>query len=122
MAPAFITLFTYGGALSVGTLTIGTTPADYTYTIDTSIQGQVNLIVSKPQFGNISVTANGLVMNGSGGTPGTNYYLLGSTNLALPLANWTRVLTNQFDSNGNFNFTNSISTNAPQNFYVLQVP
>jgi len=29
-------------------------------------------------------------------------------------------LTNQFDNNGNFNFTNAIGTNW-QNFYMLQV-
>jgi fibronectin-binding autotransporter adhesin len=119
--PGTYTLFTYGGALSVGTLTIGTTPASYTYTIDTSIQGQVNLIVSLPQFGNISVTPNGLVMSGSGGTPNASYYLLSSTNLALPLTNWTCLLTNQFDAGGNFNFTNAMNTNTPQQFYILQL-
>ena len=119
--PGTYTLFNYAGALSVGTLTIGTTPASYTYTVDTSISGEVNLIVSLPQFGNISVTPNGLVMRGSGGTTNAVYYLLSSTNLALPLTNWTRLLTNQFDSNGNFNFTNAINTNTLQGFYRLQL-
>jgi autotransporter-associated beta strand protein len=119
--PGTYTLFTYVGALSIGTLTIGTTPADYSYTIDTSVLGQVNLIVSQPQFGGISVTPNGLVMGGSGGNAGAGYYLLSSTNLALPLTNWTRLLTNQFDVNGNFNFTNAMATNALQNFYILQL-
>jgi autotransporter-associated beta strand protein len=119
--PGTYTLFTYGDALSVGTLTIGTTPADYTYTIDTSVQGQVNLIVSQPQFGNISVTPGGLVMNGSGGNTSSNFYLLSSTNLALPLASWTRLLTNQFDTNGDFSFTNAMDANAPQKFYILQL-
>jgi fibronectin-binding autotransporter adhesin len=118
--PGTYTLFTYGGALSVGTLTIGTTPASYTYTIDTSVQGQVNLIVSRPQFGNIKATANGLVISGSGGASNATYYLLGSTNLSTPVSNWTRLLTNQFDSNGNFNFTNAGGTNA-QSFYLLQL-
>ena len=119
--PGTYPLFTYGGALSVGTVTIGTTPANYTYTIDTSIQGQVNLIVSQPQFGNIHLNANGLVMSGSGGTPNANFYLLGSTNLAMPVSNWTRLLTNQFDNSGNFNFTNAINFNAAQSFYLLQL-
>jgi hypothetical protein len=48
--------------------------------------------------------------------------LLGSTNLALPLVNWTRVVTNQFDASGNFLITNSFGANAPQNFYRLQLP
>ena len=44
------------------------------------------------------------------------------TNLALPLTNWTRLLTNQFDNSGNFNFTNPMDTNALQNYYLLQIP
>jgi autotransporter-associated beta strand protein len=118
--PGTYTLFTYGGALGVGTLTIGTTPASYTYMIDTSIQGQVNLIVLLPQFGNVHPTANSVVLTGTGGTPGATYYLLTSTNLATPLTNWTRLLTNQFDNNGNFNFTNPRGTNT-QTFYLLQL-
>jgi autotransporter-associated beta strand protein len=116
------TLFTYGGVLSIGTLAFGNTPAGYGYMIDTSVSGQVNLIVTKPSFGTISATAGGVVLGGSGGIPNSNFYLLGSTNLALPLANWTRVTTNQFDAGGNFLFTNSFNTNAPQNFYRLQLP
>jgi hypothetical protein len=45
--------------------------------------------------------------------------LLSSTNLATPLANWVRVSTNSFDSNGNFNITNAAG-GAPRNFYILQ--
>jgi hypothetical protein len=30
-------------------------------------------------------------------------------------------LTNQFDAGANFNFTNPIALNAPQNFYLLQL-
>jgi len=99
-------LFTYGGALSVGTLVIGTAPAGYGYTMDTSVQGQVNLIVSRPQFGNLRATPDGLVMSGSGGPANASYYLLMATNLATPLNAWTRMATNQFDAGGNFNFTN----------------
>jgi fibronectin-binding autotransporter adhesin len=113
------TLFTYGGALSVGTLVIGTAPADYTCTIDTSVQGQVNLVVSLPQFGNLHATSNGLVLSGSGGVPGDTYYLLASTNLAAP--QWTPVATNQFDPTGGFNLTNAVSPDSPMTFYKLQL-
>jgi autotransporter-associated beta strand protein len=120
--PGTYTLFNYGGALNLGTLVIGTTPANFTCTIDTSVPGQVNLIVSLPQFGNIRTTPAGLVMNGSNGAASAIYYLLAATNLAEPPANWTRVLTNQFDGDGNFDFTNAISPNSPESFYRLQVP
>ena len=115
-------LFTYAGALSIGTLGIGAAPIGYTYSIDTSTQGQVNLIVSLPQFGGVRAMPGGLVLSGSGGMPGSNYYVLGSTNLALPPAGWVRLLTNQFDGGGNFSFTNGYGTNGPQQFYRLQLP
>jgi len=39
-----------------------------------------------------------------------------------PVTNWTRLLTNQFDSSDNFNFTNGLNTNSPQSFYLFESP
>ncbi len=50
------------------------------------------------------------------------YYILGTTNAALPLDLWTRLATNHFDSNGNFSFTNSINPSSPREFYLIQLP
>lgn len=117
--PGAYTLFTYAGALSVGALALEGVPIGYGYKIDTSVNGQVNLIVSQPQFGSIHLAATGLVMSGSNGPANGNYCLLSATNLAELLTSWTRVLTNQFDSNGDFSFTNVIGTNS-QGFFLLE--
>ena len=69
----------------------------------------------------MSIAGNGFVFTGTGGLANGNYYLLASTNLATPLANWTPLLTNQFDINGHFSFTNPDGTNA-LDFYRLQLP
>jgi autotransporter-associated beta strand protein len=79
------------------------------------------VVASKPVIGPVAFSGNSLVMSGSGGVANASYYLLASTNIAKPLSNWARLLTNQFDNNGNFNFTNATGTNA-QNYYLLQVP
>jgi hypothetical protein len=63
-----------------------------------------------------------LILSGSGGTSNATYRVLASTNLALPITNWTALATNVFDSSGSFIFTNAISPDIPQRFYVLQVP
>jgi len=42
--------------------------------------------------------------------------------MVAPPSDWTPVLTNQFDANGNFNFTNGMNTNIPQGYYIIQVP
>lgn len=78
-------------------------------------------LVTPPDFGNLSISGSSLIFSGSNGMPSANFYLLTTTNLATPLTNWTRLLTNQFDGNGNFNFTNPAGTN-PGSFYRLQLP
>jgi rhamnogalacturonan endolyase len=85
--------------------------------------GVLSVVVNaKPVIGNISISPAGLSLSGSGGVASAYFYLLASTNLATPLTNWTLLSTNQFDTNGNFNFTNSMNTNSPQSFYLLQLP
>jgi autotransporter-associated beta strand protein len=74
-----------------------------------------------PVIGNISISGGGLGLSGTGGVGNANYILLGTTNFATPASNWTRLLTNQFDSGGNFNFTTNADTTAPQSFYRLQL-
>jgi autotransporter-associated beta strand protein len=79
-------------------------------------------VTASPRFGAISISGDGLVISGTNGVADANYYLVTSTNVATPLSNWTRLLTNQFDSNGNFIFTNGLATNSPQGFYRLLLP
>jgi len=63
-----------------------------------------------------------LLFKGTGGLPNKLYYLLSSTNLALPPAQWTPIGTNSFDPAGDFNFTNPSDPNSPQLYYMLQTP
>lgn len=82
----------------------------------------VSAVVSQPQIGTVSLSGTNIVLTGSGGTVGANYYVLTSTNLALPLTNWTFIATNQFITGGNFTLTNPVDPTAPSSFYILQVP
>ncbi|MDE3099937.1 MAG: hypothetical protein KGJ88_10740, partial [Verrucomicrobiota bacterium] len=61
------------------------------------------------------------IFSGTNGTPGAAYYVLDSTNISLALTNWTTIATNNFDSFGNFRFTNSADTHSPQTFYMLKL-
>ena len=49
------------------------------------------------------------------------YYLLESTNVALPLSQWKVVATNVLSANGNFTFigTNVVTAGGAQQFYLL---
>ncbi len=78
------------------------------------------VLATTPVIGNISISGSSLGLSGTGGVGNASFYLLGSTSIATPLNNWLRLLTNQFDSGGNFNLTNTLGTND-QNYYRLQL-
>jgi autotransporter-associated beta strand protein len=85
--------------------------------------GTLSVIVfMTPRFNSVVLAGTNLVLSGNGGMVNSNYYVLASTNLARPLAQWTPIATNQFGPNGSFNFTNGVSSGTPQRFYLLQVP
>jgi glucuronoarabinoxylan endo-1,4-beta-xylanase len=66
--------------------------------------------------GNFAVTGT------NGNAPGTYFYTLASTNLALPLTNWTILATNQFGPGGGFNVTNTVDSGMPKQFFILRLP
>jgi len=74
-----------------------------------------------PEFSGISANGNGLVFSGMSGVPDWPYEVLVSTNLNLPLTNWTILSTNAFDASGHFSFTNGFDPGAGQQFYRLQL-
>ena len=77
---------------------------------------------SPPDFGSIGFSSAGFVISGTGGTTNGAYYVLTSTNIALPIDQWTPIATNAFDGSGNFIFTNPADGGQSQVFYRLQIP
>jgi hypothetical protein len=79
-------------------------------------------VQSVPTFTSVVVQNGSVVVSGSGGTAGQQYYVLSSTNLASPAAHlWPSIATNTFDADGNFSITNPVGS-APQRFFNLVVP
>jgi len=140
---------TYAGTLNLnvinGTLAVGQT---YTLFTATSYTGAFDAIVpatpgaglvwntnnltvngtlavaapTTPSFGSIMVAGSDIVLNATNGTPFGQVIILTSTNLTLPVAQWTPLVTNNFDGTGSYSFTNSgaLSSGQPQQFYRLQ--
>jgi autotransporter-associated beta strand protein len=74
-----------------------------------------------PRITKIGLSGTTLTIQGTNGTPNGQYVLLQSTNVALAVTNWTPVLTNKFEGNGNLDLsTNIVNPNAPQEFYILK--
>jgi hypothetical protein len=70
----------------------------------------------------ITLSGTNLVLNGANGLSGATYNILTSTNLALPLNQWTPISTNVLNGGGNFTIiaTNAVNRNLRQSFYILQ--
>ncbi|HTV41856.1 MAG TPA: autotransporter-associated beta strand repeat-containing protein [Candidatus Sulfotelmatobacter sp.] len=76
-------------------------------------------VVSAPVITQFSISGTTITMMGNSGVANGQFVLLSSTNLTLPLSQWTPVLTNEFDGSGNFNFTTNLNANAAQQFFIL---
>jgi hypothetical protein len=74
-----------------------------------------------PGFNVSALSGTNLILNGTNGWPGQLYYLLASTNIALPRSQWIPIATNPFDPSGNFIFTNPANPSTPAFFYLLQL-
>jgi autotransporter-associated beta strand protein len=74
-----------------------------------------------PTIQKLSVAAGNVVLSGTNNAgPGGTFSVLTSTNLSVPLTNWTVLTNGTFDSSGNFSITNA--TGGSRQFYLLQVP
>ena len=89
--------------------------------------GALQLVVTlspKPAiFTGINVNGTTLTISATNGVASGQFVLLGTTNLLLPLNQWTPILTNDFDASGNLSLsTNIVDPNNPLEFYLLQMP
>ena len=76
---------------------------------------------SRPGIASIGINGVALTLTATNGVPNGTYYLLTSSDMALPLSEWTPVLTNVFDGFGNLNLTtNVVNSSNAQQFYILQ--
>jgi autotransporter-associated beta strand protein len=83
--------------------------------------GIVSSPTSPPHLGLLGMNGTNWIFSGTNGVPNWPCLLLASTNLTLPLNQWTAIATNTFDGLGNFSFTNSAGSNGLQTFYVLKL-
>ena len=79
--------------------------------------------VAVPRFLRIGQSGGNFIASGTNNSgPGGTYNVLTSTNLLLPWTNWMLLTSGNFDSHGNFSFTNAISSTNRDLFYLLRVP
>jgi autotransporter-associated beta strand protein len=86
-----------------------------------SVNGSMT-VVHLPSLTNAVESDGNLVLTGTGGTAGGTYYILSTTNLALPLTQWAIVSTNLFDAQGNLSNNIPVSPSKPGAFYTFRFP
>ena len=79
-------------------------------------------ISGPPAITSFQISGSSLTVQGAFGPPNQQFALLASTNVTLPLNQWTPLDSNFFDGNGNFNLTTTINPTLPQQFYRLRTP
>lgn len=90
---------------------------------DLHADGTLRVISTNPPvIADVSHSNGSLSFSGRSGTPGGTCYVLRSTNVSLPAAQWERVATNQFNGSGEFIHVEPIDAFLPQRFYLLQLP
>jgi PKD repeat protein len=83
----------------------------------------VSVVSARPDLGSLNFSGTNLVLNGLNGFSNGTYYVMMSTNVALPLSQWTRVATNVPGANGNFTITvnKPVTSGAAQRYYIVQL-
>lgn len=76
-----------------------------------------------PGLAGIGLSGQNILLSATNGFVGGTYYVLTSTNVALPLKDWSRVATNVLAASGNFNLSvpHGFVSNDPSRFFILQV-
>lgn len=97
--------------------------AGVTWNNNLAVDGTISVLSITPPtpvINQVEISNGNFIFSGTNGS-GT-YYVLSSTNLALPLSQWSSVSTNTFLGNGQFFITNPITPGSPQQFYMLKTP
>lgn len=114
----------YSGLFTVTNLP--TLPVNLAWTNTLGVDGKLSVISvgppPQPYITSMSLSGTNLVIKGTNGLSGQQYVVLSSTNVALPLSQWTPIATNTFNGIGHFNITNGVDPGAPRNFYILRSP
>ncbi len=90
--------------------------------LDNVVVDLVPAQVSTPNITNITRTADSVLISGNNGPANRVYYVIATTDISLPEAQWPPIATNRFDPSGYFSATNSMDTSVPQYFFKLAVP
>jgi len=74
----------------------------------------------QPYISSVVLSGSNLVMSGTNGPANGSYFVLTSTNVALPVVSWDLQGIHAFD-NGSFSFTNAVNPSEGRRFFLIQL-
>ncbi len=119
------TLFSTVGPIegAFSSVTLPPLPTGLSWTNKLLVNGSIAVVAkSAPNLTGLVQNSTNLIYNVTGGSPGAPWYRLTSTNVALPLANWTTNGTGVFNWLGNVTVTNGINFAEPQRYFRISAP
>jgi autotransporter-associated beta strand protein len=119
----FVATNGYSGTFSGGVTLPSATGLTWTNTLavnGTITAGVVSGPAAQPYITSVSLSGTSLVISGTNGTAGLQFVVLSSTNLMLPLSQWTPIVTNTF-TGGSWSTTNTVDPSAAQSFFDVFV-
>ena len=78
--------------------------------------------IRRPTIATARLVGQELILSGSQGPPDLAFTVLATTNVVLPLPQWTPVATGRFGPDGSFTITLPMQPNLPQQYFRLHVP
>ncbi len=94
-------------------------------TANLAVNGSLSIVAvavpPRPVITSVSLSGTTLTIQGTNGVASGQYYLVESTNLALPVSSWVPVQTNSFDGSGDFSASFS-TTNVPALYFTIFEP
>ena len=109
---------TYAGAF---TSIIPATPgAGLVWDTTALSSGTLRVAVPPPVITSVKLVGEDLILSGTGGTASGSYTVLSSTNIALPMINWTIAGSGTYGPAGEYSYTNAVNFATPELFLRLR--
>jgi hypothetical protein len=70
----------------------------------------------------ISRDGTNVIIVGTGALPGDTCHIMTSTNITLPMSQWTPITNGQFDPTGTLRYTNAVDSTAKAQYFRISLP
>jgi autotransporter-associated beta strand protein len=117
------TLFSGTGATNASNFAsiVGSPGTGKAFSFANGVLSVVTTVLPKAVINSVTVNGSNLILQGTNGASSGTYSILTSTNLTLPLANWTTNSTGTFTAGGAFSNGVPITSQA-QRFFLIKQP